>query len=279
MSSITPIELRVIETVLGMGGGYVLDFNNRSFEDFFGSHRVAIYDQRYASDGSSKANRLRCFLRTAPDTLAGQILAGLLEFREAAGTAPETRKQDLDRYAATVARLGGRLAPSATASAGGGTETDLLKLVFKPESFAALPIDGAMNQVLVARMAEAQRCIDAKAYLSAVILCGSVLEGMCLGYGAAHPEQVNRGYTAQFGRDPKKLPDWHLSEWIDVLAKVGVLSQNVLKFGVGLRDFRNYVHPAAQLATGFAPDMHTARIGFQVVVAAVDDFVKATAKP
>lgn len=40
-------------------------------------------------------------------------------------------------------------------------------------------------------------------------------------------------------------------------------------------DFRNYVHPAEQLAHGFVPDAHTARIGFQVVIAAAADLVRA----
>ncbi|MDA8186157.1 MAG: hypothetical protein M0035_17320 [Actinomycetota bacterium] len=61
----------------------------------------------------------------------------------------------------------------------------------------------------------------------------------------------------------------------DVLARLGGLSPNVEKFGHGLRDFCNYVHPAEQLAHGFLPDTHTARIGFQVVIAAAEDLVRA----
>jgi hypothetical protein len=53
------------------------------------------------------------------------------------------------------------------------------------------------------------------------------------------------------------------------------LSPNIEKFGHGLRDFRNYVHPAEQLARGFSRDQNTARIGFQVVIAAADDLVRA----
>ena len=60
-----------------------------------------------------------------------------------------------------------------------------------------------------------------------------------------------------------------------VLERLGDLSPNIAKFGHALRDFRNYVHPAEQLAHHFSPDQHTARIGFQVVVAAADDLVRA----
>ncbi len=61
------------------------------------------------------------------------------------------------------------------------------------------------------------------------------------------------------------------------MAHLKDLSPNVEKFGQALRDFRNYVHPAEQLANRFSPDQHTARIGFQVVVAAAADLVDAEA--
>ena len=43
------------------------------------------------------------------------------------------------------------------------------------------------------------------------------------------------------------------------------------KFGHALRDFRTYVPPGAALRKGFALTRHTALIGSQVVLAAVDD--------
>jgi hypothetical protein len=61
------------------------------------------------------------------------------------------------------------------------------------------------------------------------------------------------------------------------LESLGDLSPNISKFGHALRDFRNFVHPHEQLAHRFSPDEHTARIGFQVVVAAVDDLLHAEA--
>jgi hypothetical protein len=126
-------------------------------------------------------------------------------------------------------------------------------------------------------MLEAHACIEAKAYLAAVILSGSVLEGLCLGCGSRTPERVNRAYTSHYGRDAPQFHDWKLREWIEVLGKLGDLSPNIEKFGHALRDFRNYVHPAEQLVHRFSPDQHTARIGFQVVVAAIEDLARAAA--
>lgn len=274
-AAVTTLDLRVVESVLEMGGGYVLNLTNRTFADFFREHGIDIDDGRFFADGSSKANRLRCFLRMSRPPLTGRVLAGLLQHR-LASKPRGIRREDLDGYLKLVTRLGGEVPSAASGTAAdAGAEAALLRRVFRPELFARLPVDVAMSQILVERLNEAQRCIDAKAYLAAVIMCGSVLEGMCLGYGSRNIERVNRAYSERFKKSPRQLPDWRLQEWIDVLARLGDLSPNVENFGHGLRDFRNYVHPAEQLAHGFTPDAHTARIAFQVVIAAAEDLVQA----
>jgi hypothetical protein len=281
-SSITSLDMRAIDSVLEMGGGYVLDFSDRTFAEFFAGHGVQIDDPRYSREGASKAKRLRFFLRTAAAPLTGKVLASLLQHRLVCKpdgiSAPE-----LAAYVKTVERLGGNVpselkASQACGAPGPKTEAELLRLVFSPEIFAKLPVEPAMSAALVGRMEEAHRCVESKANLAAVILCGSVLEGMCLGFGCCHPERVNRAYAAQYNKPPKQFPEWKLKEWIDVLGRLGDLSPNIEKFGHSLRDFRNYVHPAEQLAHRFTPDQHTARIGFQVVVAAAEDLVRAGAR-
>jgi hypothetical protein len=160
----------------------------------------------------------------------------------------------------------------------GSSEAEFLKRAFRPDLFAKLPVEPVMSSALVDRMNEARRCIESSAFLASVILCGSVLEGMCLGFGSRHPERVNRAFAQQYNRTPRQFHEWKLREWIDVLGRLGDLSPNIEKFGHSLRDFRNYVHPAEQLAHRFTPDQHTARIGFQVVVAAAEDLVRAEAR-
>lgn len=276
---VTTLEMRAIERVLGMGDGYVLDFTDQSFSAFFAEHGVDIDGVRFRTEGGSKAKRLRCFLRTESAPLVGRVLAGLVEHRLASGGG-ELPPSDLESYCKTIERLGGRV-PSTVSRPGSATtaapaEEDLLRRVFDPNLFARLPVGAAMTPLLVARMEEARRCIEAQAYLAAVMLCGSVVEGMCLGLGAQHPAIANRGYTTQYNKPAPRLQDWKLSEWIEVLARLGHLSPNVTKFGHALRGFRNYVHPASQLASRFAPDEHTARISFHVVVAAAEDLVRAS---
>jgi len=272
--TVTTTELRTVESVLDMGGGYVLDFTNRTFADFFHEHGVDVYDPQYEEQGTSKANRLRCFLRTTPPPRTGQVLAALLEHRRL-GTDKPLHPDTQARYLAVVERLGGSPPAGVRAQVREATsEAALLAHVFRPDVFTRLPGDSSLHDALVGRLREAQRCIEVEAYLSAVILCGSVLEGMCLGFGGAHPALVNRAWQAQYNRAPERLPRWKLAQWIEVLARIGALSPNVSKFGHALRDFRNYVHPAEQIAHGFSPDKHTARIGFQVVIAAADDLVR-----
>jgi hypothetical protein len=62
MADLSYIEKRHLEKILGMGSGYVLDFSNRTFEEFVvDSTGKNIYDEKYSSAGGSKANRLRAF--------------------------------------------------------------------------------------------------------------------------------------------------------------------------------------------------------------------------
>lgn len=272
--SVTTAELRTVESVLGMGGGYVLDFSNRSFGDWFQEHGVDIDDPRYEDGGTSKANRLRSFLRSTAPPHSGQILAALLDYRQGL-SGEELHPDTLAQYVAVVQRLGGSTPASVRAQPHRPiTEAALLSHLFKPEVFARLPGDATLHAVLVARMREAHRCVEHEAWLSAVILSGSVLEGMALGFGTASPERVNRAYAAQYGKGAPRLTDWKLAEWITVLTRLRAFSPNVGKFGHALRDFRNYVHPAEQLAHGFSPDGHTARISVHVVQAAAEDLVR-----
>jgi hypothetical protein len=80
MNSLTHIEKQKLERELRMDGGYVLDFSNRTFEDFFREVvGVSIYDTSYALGSGSKANRMRAFWQVATDEQMGALLQGVLE--------------------------------------------------------------------------------------------------------------------------------------------------------------------------------------------------------
>ncbi|MFM7550384.1 MAG: TIR domain-containing protein [Cyanobacteriota bacterium] len=72
-------EWKLLERVLKMGGGYVLNFSDKSFANFFAAYGVDIDDRsRFFESGTSKANRLRTFLRIEEPPLVGQVLLALL---------------------------------------------------------------------------------------------------------------------------------------------------------------------------------------------------------
>jgi hypothetical protein len=82
MSTLKPAELRIVERILGMGQGYVLDFSNRTFAEFFDNEMgVDIDDQRWNGNGTSKANRLRAYLKLTDDAKVGKLLRALDDYR------------------------------------------------------------------------------------------------------------------------------------------------------------------------------------------------------
>jgi hypothetical protein len=78
MSSLTEIEKRYFEELFGMRSGYVLDFTDRTFSEFFRSTiQLNIDDPKYGA--TSKAKRLRSFWEQASDAPVGRILGELLK--------------------------------------------------------------------------------------------------------------------------------------------------------------------------------------------------------
>ncbi len=80
MNSLTHIDKQKLERELNMGGGYVLNFSNRTFEEFFREVvGVQIYDPQYDYASGSKANRMRVFWHVATDKQLVRLFQGLLE--------------------------------------------------------------------------------------------------------------------------------------------------------------------------------------------------------
>lgn len=80
MSSLTHIEKQKLELELGMDSGYVLNFSNRTFSEFFREiFGVDIYAPRFNQGSGSKANRMRAFWRVASDEQVLLLLKGLFE--------------------------------------------------------------------------------------------------------------------------------------------------------------------------------------------------------
>jgi hypothetical protein len=80
MADLTPLERRKLERLLRMGSGYVLDFSNKTFDQFvFEAVGRTIYDDKYAVEGTSKANRLRAFWKLESGATVGRLLNALID--------------------------------------------------------------------------------------------------------------------------------------------------------------------------------------------------------
>lgn len=147
-----------------------------------------------------------------------------------------------------------------------------------PPDFSTLVRDPTLGAILEKRWREVQQCVDAEAYLAAIVMMGSLLEGMLLSVVTAHPSQANQ--TAAAPKDsrsgkPKPFGEWTLSQLIEVAHACGWLQRDVRDFSQELRDYRNLVHPRYQHDKNFHPDADTCRICWEVVRAAIGDLARA----
>ena len=69
-----------LEELLGMSSGYVLNFTDRTFYEFFRDVAdVDIHTEKYSIYGTSKARKLRAFWDVEPDHLVGKVLVELFK--------------------------------------------------------------------------------------------------------------------------------------------------------------------------------------------------------
>ena len=102
------------------GPGFVLDFSDSSFSEFFSSElKINIDDPKYAANGGSKGKRLRYFLQTCDDQTSVRALAALWEHRgeylaRSGGKDPVVNAES--RYRGLISRLSGEAVPQRAAT-------------------------------------------------------------------------------------------------------------------------------------------------------------------
>lgn len=112
-------DLIVVDALVDFvrGRGYVLDFSDRTFSQFFATELgVDIYDEKYADFGTSKGKRLRRFLTRADNKTAAITLKKLWEYRNGlldGGKDPVTNAETKCR--ALLHKLGAGPAPKTQA--------------------------------------------------------------------------------------------------------------------------------------------------------------------
>lgn len=126
--------------------------------------------------------------------------------------------------------------------------------------------DRDLATILDQRLTEAGICRRHGAYTSAVIMLGSLLEGILLD-----------AISTRLPNDTTPLDRWTLDGLIKTAHQHRWIQSDVHDFGGILRQYRNLVHPRAELRRGDAPDEYTLKICWPVINAALNDL--ATTAP
>lgn len=266
MSSLRTVEKKLFEDLFGMASGYVLDFTNNTFAEFFRETiETDIYSEVYSFNGDSKAKRLRAFWEVESDPVVGQVLSEMLEIWRYQNLQKQGKEDS--RYVECLSIVEKLLGKEAKVE----PEKEFLEQDFEGISLGELQINSGLIPVLEHRLAEANQCYKANAPLAVVLLCGSILEGVLLGVALEQPQDFNQAVSSPKDKSGKVKPfrEWSLSQLIDVACELGFLRLDVKKFSHELRDFRNYIHPLQQVESNFQPDEHTAEICLQVLKAAI----------
>lgn len=120
MPQIRMLDMMFLDDLLGMHDGFVLNFSDRTMSMFFASElNVDIDDPIFKKQGTSKAKRLRCFLKTVDAQTAVRVLKALWEYRKATRAAspdPESVVNAEGRFLELIGLLSGQ-APNSSAHA------------------------------------------------------------------------------------------------------------------------------------------------------------------
>jgi len=266
MANLSTVEKRHLEELFEMSQGYVLRFSNKSrfAEAVRDSTGIDIENPKYLAIGTSMANRLRAFWSQEKDQVVGRLINSFVNYAEAFNSADP---KNVETCRQIVSKLAG-----GTQTVDSITESQFLSHEYPDVKFDRLPIESGFVPVMQYRWLEVKKCMDARADLSVILLLGSMLEGILLGAAQFNPKTFNQSPAAPKDENQKVLPHWKwkLSDLIDAAYAMGILKLDVKKFSHALRDFRNYIHPYEQKASGFSPDQDTARICLQVFRAAVN---------
>lgn len=113
---IRTLDARLIDELFDMGGGYVLDFNDRTFAAFFAEElEIEIDDRKYFAEGTSKAKRLRCFLKISDVSMRVRALRALWGYRSElyrrTGAADPIKNSETE-FTGLIQRVGGSASSS-----------------------------------------------------------------------------------------------------------------------------------------------------------------------
>jgi len=135
-----------------------------------------------------------------------------------------------------------------------------------------------LEAVIRERWLEAQKCQHAKAYTAAVVMMGSVLEGLLLARCLMRPGDAYRSSKAPKDGKGKQSPiqDWSLHCLIEVAVEQGWIKSDRGGFSHALRSSRNIVHPWEHARSRANFDEATCTTCWNVLTASVEDLINST---
>lgn len=260
MSSLKMQEKIIFEKLFDRGG-YVLNFNDRTYKEYFNEYSINIDNQKYLKNGTSKMKRLRAFWEIEDDKTVGKLLSGLLNY---ADLLEKINQDDKNKAQVIINRLLGKETTQKT-------EAEFLHQEFSKLDLLPLNLDSQFEIIITQRIDEIKKTLHANAALSVIFLCGSTLEGLLLDLAAKNPQRFNSSKSAPKSKEDKVKPlhDWSLENLINVAYEEDFIELDIKKYSHNLRDFRNYIHPRQQASQKFNPDKHTAKISWQVLQATI----------
>lgn len=266
-------EQKILENLFGMESGYVLNFSNKAFREFFLLHfGIDIYDEKYKDLGSSKANRLRTFWEKESNDLVADSIDGLISRYDMDcvidGIVPnKTTLKKLRRSQAIANHL-----RDCDKRSQQKKTLDFLDKNYDID-VTSLNLDPAMEEIIIQRLDEIKKCIENGIVLGATLLIGSVLEGLLLDFARKHPEEYNKADSAPKNKDGRVKPfkEWSLNSLIIVAREKNYIGLDVKEFNQILRNFRNYIHPAEQIKQNFKPNKDTVQLLYQALLVTMNN--------
>lgn len=125
-----------------------------------------------------------------------------------------------------------------------------------------------LRKILLRDISDAARCFAHGVWKPAVILCGGAIEGILSQLIAREPgTSRDAAYLRAYPKQKRvaKMKDYKLFHYLDVAAELGIIRPTTAKLGHGVRDYRNYIHPLAELEEEHEITDGDARIACQLV--------------
>lgn len=111
--------------------------------------------------------------------------------------------------------------------------------------FTKLINDEVLAAIFTERWMEAGLCVTGKACLAAVVMMGSLLEGVLLARVIADPQAASKSPDAPrvSGEKLRQFHEWTLTDLVNVAHSCGWLEMGADSFSRMLLNYKDYIHP------------------------------------